>query len=226
VPFLVSPIRRWGYRHIYICHREISGNLGWDIALILGSCAVSFGVAYYSLSTHLRGDYLWIDNSYAELGFPKNWRAMAWVDSDPDIGESFNAQVALPNVFSAMILMIYDEKATRTYMDEYNLTDIDSLLSFAAQSLYEWALENNANATLVSAENGTITVSSEKADYLTILIKDGYSSDGSFQNLTCTFISYMSEQRLIQIIFWGSEQACLETRSTFEAILNTVRVKI
>jgi hypothetical protein len=84
------------------------------LALLLGSLGLALGVSYCSLSTHLRDDYLWLDNEYVELGFPKNWLAISWIETEQDTGGGFYVQIAPPdaNIFSAVIMMIYSERAT------------------------------------------------------------------------------------------------------------------
>jgi len=196
------------------------------IALLIGCVLTSFGVLQYTLSTHVKGDYILLENNCLTLEFPKDWFAFSWIDRNVEAGKIYGVLFASPRLFSAMTFRIYDQAVTQRYMQENNLTDVPSIVLFETLKMYNESLKNNENATLVFLENGTITVSGHTALYSSFLIRDGFKQDEEWYNLTCTFISYMSDQKLVQIAFWGKEDDWRQTRDIFDAVLNSTKVKI
>ncbi|RJS75390.1 hypothetical protein CW712_04685 [Candidatus Bathyarchaeota archaeon] len=196
------------------------------IALLIGCTLTSFGILQYTLSAHIKGDYILLENDYLALEFPKDWLAFSWIDHNLAAGKSYSALFASPHIFSVMMFRVYDQAATQSYMQKNNLTDTLSVVIFEASRIYNWSLENNKNATLVFLENGTITVSDHTALYSSFLIRDGFKQDGKLYNLTCMFISYVSNQKLVQVVFWGKEDDCRQTRDIFNTVLSSTKVKI
>lgn len=199
------------------------------IALVLGSCLVTGGVIQLTLSSHLNGDYILLENEYMKIKFPKNWYAASWKDINVTVGNKYGIMVAPTDLFATVVFRLYDEQAAQNFMKENNLTDTFSAVIFKANQLYNWSLQSNGNATLFFVENGTKTVSGYRADYVKVFIKGGYvetADDGTTttHNVTGIFLSCMNRQSLLEILFWGIEDDWGRTYGTFEVMLNSIKI--
>jgi hypothetical protein len=190
--------------------------------LVLGSCLASSAVIYFTLTAHLTGDHLRFKNEYFEILFPKNWYGFSWEDRNATTGNLYTFLFGPTDMFVWANIVVYDEVATNNLMEENNLTDAFSVVIHGATTLYEQALQNNNNATFFFIENGTSMVSDHKAYYTEFAIRDGFTLDDAFYNMTCIFISYIDLQRLVHIAFQGEEEDWIQAYDTFETILDSI----
>jgi len=192
---------------------------------MLGSILGSFGTAYYTFTSHIRGDLLWFENQYVELEFPRNWYGSSEEYLNSTYGNTFSAVFVAPNVFLYIGLTIYDEKATQTYTQMYNISDAHSMVQFQIDKTYSIIFPSNSNVTLVPLENGTISVSGYNADYSICLFENGYTENDVQKNVTYMVIFYVDKQQIVQIAFWGDEDEFERSYSIFETFLYQMKVK-
>ncbi len=194
------------------------------IVLALGSCLAGYGFVYWILSANLHGDYLLLKNEYLEVEFPRYWFAFTWKPGNETSGRGYSAFFAPTDRYVVMLLRIYDEVATRRFIEANNLTDAFSVAAYEADRMYNWSLQSNANATFLYSENGTVTVASREAIYTKFAIRDGFKQDEAFYNLTCIFMSWIDKQQLFEIAFWGKEDDWTQTHSVFETMLGSIKI--
>jgi hypothetical protein len=198
------------------------------LVLLLGSVLAGFGISYYTVTSHLRGDLLCFENQYVEFGFPKNWYGGSAELINSTSGNMYTALFIAPNVYLDIGLRIYDKDATRTFIKNFNLTDSHSVITYYANNSYHYFLQTSSNATLILNCSSTIQVSSHEADYSIYLIKNGYidPTDNVTKSISIMIISYFDNQRLVQIIYWGNQNDFENSLQTFETtILPQLRVK-
>jgi len=199
------------------------------IILVLGSCLAGYVIIYSTLALHQstnREGYLRLETECLKTEFPRNWFAMKWAEKNETVGNVYITMLASTRSSVAVLFRILDETAMQAFMSKNNLKDISSITVFEAHRMYEWSRENNNNnATLFLNESGTITISGNKAYYTKIIILDGGKKDGTLYNLTSMFISYVTQQKLAQITFWGEEEDWNKSQETFEIILNSTKIR-
>lgn len=195
------------------------------LVLMLGSILGSFGIAYFTFTSHIRGDLLWFENQYVELEFPRNWYGDSGEYLNSTFGNTFSAIFVAPNVFLYIGLTIYDEKAAQTYIQMYNFSDAYSVVKFQVNKTYSIVLQTNSNVTLVPIKNGTIPVSGYNADYSICLFENGYTENNVQKNVKFMMISYFDKQHMVQISFWGDEDEFDRSYSLFETFLYQMKVK-
>jgi hypothetical protein len=195
------------------------------LVLVVGSISAGFGVANYTLTSHSKDDQLWFENQYVEAEFPRNWfgTPMEYINSTS--GNVFSAIFIAPDVFLYMGFTIYDEKATQTFIQTYNLTDARSIINLLANETYYQILETNSNATLSFIENGTRSISSYEADYSIYRFVNGYTEDNVSKNISYLMISYFDNNRLVQMAYWGNEDEFSNSRQMFETFISQIKVK-
>ena len=195
------------------------------LSIILGSLLLGCIEIYITAAAHSRGEYLHLENEYLVVDFPKNWFAYSWKIDNSTSGGLYSLVFSPPELFFLIIFRILDERATQYYMKTFNLTDTSSIVTFETQRVCNWTLTENENATVLLKEKGELVVSGNQALYSKIVIKDGIESDGTFYNLSFTIVSYLENQRLVQIIFWGKKEDCESSLSLFQMILNSTYIK-
>ncbi len=196
-------------------------------AIIL-SQVLGLAIIYSTVEAHRKGEYLHLENEVLEVNFPLNWFIFFWEEkNETTSGKTFRMVMFGSNVFSVIAIQILDEKATRQFIIENNLSDISLASSLEAQRFYQMIRKENENASITSEENGTLNVgvSKDPASYTNILIENGYKIGGSFLNVSYTVISYVKGDNLVEIIFWGKKEDCEKTSKIFEEILSTAVVK-
>jgi len=194
------------------------------IILILVSCAASYVVFYSAAAAHLRGDYFRLETKYLDIDFPRNWVAMSWEEKNSS-GTKYGILLAPSNLRAAMLITVYDEDATKAYLEQYHVTDPSSVTVFELKRLYNWTLEKSGNATLQFVENGTIPLFGYMAKYSTAIIREGFVDDrGARYNWTWTFMSAM-DGKIFQAAYHGVGEDYNLTANSFQSILNATRAK-
>ena len=195
------------------------------LLMILGSLLVGISVIHEILTTHSRGEYLRLENEFIKIDLPKNWFVYSW-NSENSTGDIYSVFLIPPNMLSAILLKIHDEKITQSFMKEHDLTDASSIVNFETERMYGWVQTKNENASIISRETGKLMLSGNQASYSKILIKDGIESNGVYHNMSFLMISYIKDQKLIEIAFWGKNEDCEKLSNTFEAILNSTEIRM
>ncbi len=195
------------------------------LLLVPSSVLASFGIILFTYASHERGDFLWFENQYVELAFPKNWFGAPLEYVNSTSGNMFSAVFIAPNTFLAIGLTIYDRSATQTFLATYNFPDTRAILDFEANRTYQDILESSSNATLEMIETGTRTLDNYEADYSIYLIRNSYVENNVTKNITFLTIFYFANERLVQIAYWGNEEAFELSRQTFETVLTQMSVK-
>lgn len=195
------------------------------IVLILGSVAGSYGILYYTFMSHQRGDQLWFENQYVEAEFPQNWLGASIEYENSTSGNIFRAIFLNPYVFLYMGFTIYDEKATQTFVQTYNLTDAHSTISFLVNETYNEILQTSSNATLNFIKNDTRSISNHEADYSIYKFINGYTEDNVSKNISYLMISYFDNNRLVQIACWGNDEEFDNSQQMFETFISLIKVK-
>jgi hypothetical protein len=196
------------------------------LVLVPSSVLASFGIIFFTFTSHQRGDFLWFDNRYVELGFPKNWYGAPLENINSTSGNTYSTVFIAQDVFLAIGITIYDRSATQTYIDKYNLANnTRAILVFESNRTYHNILESSSNATLEMVESGTRSVSGYEADYSIFLIRNSYVENNVTKNISFLTIFYFADGQLVQIAYWGSEEAFVQSRQTFDAVLNQLSVK-
>jgi hypothetical protein len=195
------------------------------LVLILGSVSGSYGISYYTFMSHQRGDLLWFENQYVEAEFPQNWLGAAMDYENSTSGNVYRAIFFDPYVFLYMGFTIYDEKATQTFIQTYNLTDARSMIALLVNETYYEILETSSNATLSFIENGTRSISSYEADYSIYKFMDGYTEDNVSKNISYLMICYYDNNQLVQIACWGNDEEFDNSQQIFETFISLIKVK-
>jgi len=195
------------------------------LLILIGSLLVGFSVIYEIVATHSRGEYLRFENEFIKIDLPRNWFVISWNDEN-STGDIYSIFLASPDLVSAIIIRIYDEEATRNFMEEYNLTDALSIVAFESERIYNWTQSRSENASIIFNETGETMVLGNPASYSKIIIKDGIESNGAFQDMSFMMISYIKNQKLIEISLWGENEDCKKIYDLFEAVLNSTEIKV
>ena len=197
------------------------------ISLILG-----FGIIYFTVATNRRGDYLSLNNDVLSVNIPINWFALTWESSNSSLGGKVFSLIILPpdksSLPMAISIQIYDKAATERFFIEGNLSDPAAIAYRDIQLFFDWILEKNANASVISIVNGTTYAGASRntVRYSKILIRNGFkSSDGKYYNISCIVLSFMNEDNLVRIAFWGKQEDYEETSEVFQRILSDLVVK-
>jgi len=193
--------------------------------MVLGSLLIGFSVIYEILATHGRGEYLHLENEFVKIKFPRNWFAYSW-DNKNSTGEVYSVYLAPPKLMALIIFRIYDKNATQNFMEKHDLPDALSIVTFETERMYNWVCSKNENASLIVRETGEVVVLGNQANYSKVIIKDGIKSNGAFHNLSFLMISYIEDQKLIEIAFWGAKEDVEKTSDVFKAILNSTEIKV
>ena len=200
------------------------------ILLILASSIVSYVIIYSALTSHaspFRGDYLQLRNKYLETDFPKVFYAAEWETVDASSGNIYTLSFSPIDLHAIMNFIVYDEKATQTFINENHLSDAFSVCVFEAKMMYDRFLGNNVNASLFFVENGTMKISNLEANYTRITVKDGLKAgDGTLSNITGLFVSGINQQKLFEVIFYGQEKDWnqISLQEVFRNILNSTKI--
>jgi len=195
------------------------------LLMILGSLLIGFSLIYVIVATHSRGEYLRLENEFIRIDLPKNWLIYSW-NSKNSTGDIYTIFLASPELISAIVFRIHDERATRYFMEEHDLKDALSVATFETGRIYNWTRIKNENASLIFRETGEIVVSGNQASYSKIIIKDAIESNGVYSNMSFLMITYIKNQRLVEIAFWGEKEDCEKTLDLFKAILNSTEIKV
>ena len=195
------------------------------LLLVPSSVLASFGIVYYTYTSHQRGDFLWFENQYVTVGFPKNWYGAPLEYVNASSGNTFSAIFFAPNTFLAIGLTVYDQAATQSFLRIYNFTDTRTILEYEANRTYHDIQASSTNATLEKVANGTRTISSYEAEYSIYLIRNSYIQNNVTKNITFLTIFYFANDRLVQIAYWGDEEAFAANREMFETVLTQMSVK-
>jgi len=195
------------------------------LLLVPSSVLASFGIVLFTFTSHERGEFLWFENQYVAIGFPKNWYGAPLEYSNSSYGNMFSAVFISPETFLAIGLTIYDETATQNFLDVYNFTDTRTILEFEANRTYQDILASSSGATLEMIEDGTRTLASYEAEYSIYLIRDSYIENNVTKNISFLTIFYFADERLVQIAYWGNEEAFAQSRQIFETVLSQMSVK-
>ncbi|HIE14281.1 TPA: hypothetical protein EYP70_03310 [Candidatus Bathyarchaeota archaeon] len=196
------------------------------LLMVLGSLLVGFLVIYEIVATHSRGEYLHFENKFVKIDLPRNWFVYSWRSKNMT-GNIYNLfLIAPPDLLSAIILKIHDENVTQNFMKKYNLTDALSIATFETQRIYNWTQSKNENASITFRETGEVELLKNQAGYSRVIIKDGIESDGKFYNMSFLMISYIQDQKLVEVAFWGKKEDCEKLSNLFETILNSTEIKM
>ncbi|RJS86713.1 hypothetical protein CW704_04900 [Candidatus Bathyarchaeota archaeon] len=195
------------------------------LLMILGSLLVGFLVIYEIVATHSRGEYLRLENRFIKIDLPRNWFVYSW-KTENSTGDIYNVFLTPPNLLSAIIFKIHDEKATQNFMKEYNLTDALSVATFEIERVYNWTQSKNENASIIFEETGEIELFKKQAGYSKIIVKDGIETDGKFYDMSFLMMSYIQNQKLVEIAFWGKKEDCEKMSDLFETILNSTEIRM
>ena len=194
------------------------------ISLILG-----FSIIYFTVATNRRGDYLSLNNDVLSVNFPINWFALTWESSNRSLGgKVFSLIIFPPDKFSAISIQVYDKVATERFFIEEKLSDPAAIAYQDAQRFFDWILEKNENASVISIVNGTAYAGASRniARYSKIIIRNGFkSSDGKYYNMSCMVLSFINEDNLVRIAFWGKQEDYEDTFEVFQRILSDFVVK-
>lgn len=200
------------------------------ILLILASCIVSYVIIYSTLTSHIspfRGDYLRLKNKYLEIDFPKGFYAAEWENQNSSSGNIYTLSFSPVDLRAIIFFIIYDEKATQTFMNENHLSDAFSVCIFEAKKMYDRSLGYNINASLFFVENSTMKISNLEANYTKITIKDGSKMEnGTLSDITGLFISVINQRKLFMITFYGQEKDWnqISLQEVFRNIINSTKI--
>jgi len=194
------------------------------ISLILG-----FSIIHFTVATNRRGDYLSLNNDVLSVNLPSSWFALTWESSNKSLGgKVFSLIIFSPNKFSAISIQIYDKAATERFFIEGNISDPIVVAYRDIQRFFDWILEKNENASIISIVNGTTYAGASKnvARYSKILIRNGFkSSEGKYYNVSCIVLSFVNESNLVRVAFWGEQGDYEDTSEVFQKILSNLVVK-
>ena len=199
------------------------------LLLICGSLILGFSIIHFTVAANKRGDYLSLNNDVLSVNLPINWFALTWESSNRSFGgKVFSLIIFHPNKFSAISIQVYDKVATERFFIERNLSDLAAISYWDVQRFFNWTLEKNENASVISIVNGTAHAGASEniARYSRILIRNGFkSSDGKYYNMSCIVLSFMNKDNLVRIAFWGKQEDYEDTFEVFQRILSDLVVK-
>jgi len=199
------------------------------LLMICISLIIGFSIIHFTVAANRRGDYLSLNNDVLSLNFPVNWFALTWESSNNSFGgKVFSLIIFPPDKFSAISIQIYDKAATERFFIEGNLSDPAAIAYRDVRRFFDWILEKNENASVISIVNGTVYAGASRniARYSKILIRNGFkSSDGKYYNMSCIVLSFMNGDNLVRVAFWGEQGDYEETSEVFQRILSDLVVK-
>jgi len=195
------------------------------LIMILGSLLLGFSVIYWIIATHSVGENLRLENEFIKIDFPRSWIAYSW-DIKNTSGNIYSVFLSPPQLMSAILFRIHDEIATQNFIKKNNLTDALSIAIFEAKRIYNWTQSKNENSSLIFKEIGGMIVLGNQANYSRVIIKDAIETNGAFYNMSFLMISYIRNQKLVEIAFWGEKGDCDKISNVFEAILNSTEIKV
>jgi len=196
------------------------------LSIIIGSLLLGCVEIYITVAAHSKGEYLRLENEFIKVDFPRNWFAYSWNVENVTSGKIYGLVFSPPQLFSAIIFRIHDEQATQYYMKKFNLVDASSIVTFETERMRNWTLAKNENATVILKEKGEVIVSGSQAAYSKIVMENGIESNGAFYNMSFLIISYLKDQKLVQIIFWGKEEDYEKSLIFFKTVLNSTDIKV
>ena len=199
------------------------------LLLICISLIIGFSIIHFTVAANRRGDYLSLNNDVLSVDFPVNWCALTWESSNRSFGgKVFSLIIFPPDKFSAISIQVYDREATERFFIEGNLSDPAAASYRDVKRFFDWILEKNENASVISIVNGTAYAGASRniARYSKIIIRNGFkSSDGKYYNMSCIVLSFINEDNLVRIAFWGKQEDYEETSEVFQRILSDLVVK-
>ena len=194
------------------------------IILTLTSCLAGFAIFYNTLITHDRGKYFNLETSHLYVEFPKNWFVFRWEEKNIT-GNKYGLVLAPLNLRVLMLITIYDENATKTYLTQNNVSDAFSVNMFEIEKLYNLTMKRSSNVRLRFIENGTRIVSGYNMTYSTFIIINGYvDEEGDTHDWTWMFMSSVND-KIVQIAYHGIEMDYDLAYEEFQYILNSTKIK-
>jgi len=194
--------------------------------MVLGSLLIGYIIIYMTFAAHSNGEYLHLDNEFVKVDFPRNWFAYSWKTENSTSGSVYGIVFASPQSLSAILFKIHDKQATQYYMKKFNLTDASSIVTFETERMCNWTVTKNENASVILREKGEVEVSGNQASYSKVIIKNGIESNGAYYNMSFLMMSYIKDQRLVQIVIWGKKEDCEQLSDLFEMVLNSTDIKV
>ena len=196
--------------------------------VILGSCLASFAIINFALASHrVNGNYLRVETGYLRMKIPMSWLGTKWEDRGATGGNSYTTVLYPFGKQAVIAFSLYDEDATRAYMEERDLSDSNDMSAVAileAKTFYDWIVQNNENANLLFTENGTLSVSDCTAKYTIITVTNAFEEDEISYNITGIFVSCINERRIFHVTFHGEEDDWNRTYSDFLAVLGSIEL--
>ena len=195
------------------------------VITLLVLCVISAAIFYSVLIAHSHGNYLRFETDYLEVDVPKDW-FIIFGDQKNFSGTVHMIAIYPSNVRACMIIRIFDENATKGYLEQNKIGNVSSVIIIELERLYGWVLERNENATFFFVENGTMKILNHTAEYSTIVIEGYVDNEGRYyNNCTWTFISFI-DNKLFQVVYLGIEKDYETAQNVFQEILNVgIRLK-
>ena len=188
--------------------------------VLLGVCLAIISSTY---AAHIRGDNFRLETNYLYVDFPKNWYVAPW-ENKSITGTISSILLVPPDYRGSMFFMVYDEKASKVYLKENNVTDAASLTIVEVKRLHNWILDKNISAPLHFIENGTRTLFGREAAYSTFMVEGGYiNEEGQPQNWTWTFMSII-DGIIYQVAYHGVGEDYELAYENFQLILNQTKI--
>ena len=195
------------------------------LAAFLGSLILGFSIIYDIVVTHSVGENLRLENKFIKIDFPRNWEAYSWNRRSCG-GNIYSVFLYSPDHTSIILFRIYDENATQNFMEKNNLKDILAVINFEAEIIYSNIRKKNKNSSLIFEEVGKINIGRVPADYSKIILKNAVKFEETFHDMFCLIISYIKNQKLVEIFFWRGEENYEKLSTIFEEILNSTEIKV
>lgn len=180
------------------------------------------------MSNSIDEDWLCLRTELFKMNFPKSWcMERGYVDK--------NGTVYMINLFSddfktVLHFEFYSEAATRSFMENHNLTQVSSIPEIDAKEVYGWVSQQNINATydvvnmdpdLFNFIENWANTRGYEVHYLLVSIRKAYLVNNVPQNTTGLFLSSMVDGKLIKIILYGEEISWSENQEKFKKILDS-----
>ena len=181
-------------------------------------------IIYYASKTYARGDYYVLETKYVEVDFPRNWIATTWEDANSS-GNRYGVVFSPTDLRVSVFLIVYDENATKMYLEQNNIHDAVSSIAFEVERIYNWTMQKNEDANLIFVKNGTLDVSGHEAEFTMFTIEGGYVDEKQqHYNWTWIYISWM-DSKVWQMAFQGEEGDWNQAFDTFSYVLNSARTR-
>lgn len=178
-------------------------------------------------SHRVNGNYLRVETGYLSMKIPMSWLGMKWEDRGATSGRTYTTALYPFGKQAVIVFSLYDEDATRAYMEERDLGDSNDMSAVAileAKAFYDWIVQNNEDANLLFTGNGTLSVSDCTAKYAIITVANAFEEDEISYNVAGIFVSCMNERRIFLISFQGEEDDWNRTYSDFLAVLGSIEL--